>query len=225
MSICGCKNAAEWFIINDNAIATRLHVEPDDAREIAGSARLAHDDPSRHATSPSEPAIIKDLLPHIVARSEVDVTSPDWRGARTLGCWTTCASFTLDGTQQAVSASHHERIWPRCHVFAIKDPQGITAGCILLPRRFFKRRRVRTLVCEFIAISKSLPQRYWERPKEMRYFDDNVYGARNEDRSWVVNAMMIDRLGDNLVSRVAVGVIHEQAWGSAAPKDIFVKLV
>jgi hypothetical protein len=59
----------------------------------------------------------------------------------------------------------------------------------------------------------------------MRYFDDNVYGARNEDRSWVVNAMMIDRLGDNLVSRVAVGVIHEQAWGSAAPKDIFVKLV
>ena len=99
---------------------------------------------------------------------------------------------------------------------AYDDPQGITAGCILLPKRFFKKRRVRTLVYEFIATSKSLPQRYWERPKEMRYFDDSVYGARNEDRSWVVNAMMIGRLGDNLVSRIAVGVIHEHAWGSAA---------
>jgi hypothetical protein len=59
----------------------------------------------------------------------------------------------------------------------------------------------------------------------MRYFDDSVYGARNEDRSWVVNAMMIGRLGDNLVSRIAVGVIHEHAWGSAAPKDTFVRLV
>ncbi|CAN9174446.1 unnamed protein product [Alternaria alternata] len=224
MSIYRCKNEAQWFIINDNAVATRLHVEPDDARKRAGSARSAHDDHSGRGTSPSEPAMIKESLPYIVSRSEVDVASPDWRGARTLGCWTTCASFILDGTQQPVSARHHESMWPRCHVFAIKDPQGITAGCILLPKRFFKKRRVRILY-EFIAIGKSLPQRYWERPKEMRYFDDSVYGARNEDRSWVVNAMMIDRLGNNLVSRMAVGVIHEHAWGSAAPKDTFVKLV
>ncbi|KNG51980.1 major facilitator superfamily transporter [Stemphylium lycopersici] len=223
--ICGCKNEAEWFIINHNAVATRLRVEPDGTSKAGDSVKDTHDDLSGHGKSPSESAMMKDMLPRVVPRSEVDVASPDWRDARMLGCFTTCASFVLDRTQHVVSSNRHERMWPRSHIFAIKDAQGITAGCILLPKHFFKRRRVHRLVCEFIAISKSLPQRYWEKPKEMRYFDDSVYGARNEDRSWVVNAMMIGRLEDNRAFRIAVGVIHEDAWRSAAPEATFVKLV
>ncbi|KAH7089773.1 heterokaryon incompatibility protein-domain-containing protein [Paraphoma chrysanthemicola] len=201
--ICACENEAEWFIINDNAMAIRLRVQPDDDTEGAE----------------------KDMMLNVVRRSEVDATSPDWRDARILGCWTTRASFVLDGTQHRVSANRHERLWPRSHVFAIKDMQDNTAGCILLPKRFFKRRRGRSFTGEFIAISKSLPQRYWEKPREMQYFDDSVYGTAGRDESWVVNIMMIDRLEDNRALRIAVGVIHEDAWRSASPEATFVKLV
>ena len=225
MPICACKNEAEWFIINDNAVATRLRVTSNDTIEGVDSAKHAHDDPSGHRTSPWKCAMTENMLPCVVPRSEVNAASPDWRDARTLGCWTACASFVLDGTQHAVSANRHERMWPRSHIFAIKDAQGSTAGCILLPKRFFKQHRARSLVCDFIAISKSLPQRYWEMPKEMRYFDDDVYGGADSDKSWVVTAMMIDRLEDSIAVRIAVGVIHEDAWRSAAPETTFVKLV
>jgi hypothetical protein len=225
MPICACKNEAEWYIMNDNAVATRLRTQPDDNSEVAGPAKIEHDDARGPETSPFESASLQHTLPRVVPRSQVDATSPEWRDARALWCWTTCASFLLDGTKHAVSANRHERIWPRSHVFAIKDTQGNTAGCILLPKRFLKQHRVRSLVCEFIAISKSLPQRYWEKPKEMQYYDDDVYGRTDRDESWVVNAMMIDRSGDHEARRIAVGVIHEDAWSSAAPETTLVKLV
>jgi hypothetical protein len=223
--ICACKNEAEWYIMNGKAVATRLRTQPDDIREAADPAETEHDDTRSHETSPFESISMQHISPRVVPRSEVNATSPDWRDARALWCWTTRASFQLDGTKHIVSADRHERMWPRSHVFAIKDVQGKTAGCILLPKRFLKQHRVRSMVCEFIAISKSLPQRYWEKPKEMRYYDDDVYGPADGRESWVVNAMMIDRSGDNEARRIAVGVIHEDAWSSATPETTLVKLV
>jgi hypothetical protein len=217
MPICACKNEAEWYIMNSNAVATRLRTQPDDISDA--------DDARAHETNPFEAASIQHVSPRVVPRSQVIATSPAWRDARALWCWTTRASFLLDGTKHIVSTNHHERMWPRSHIFAIKDAQGNTAGCILLPKRFLKQHRVRSLVCEFIAISKSLPQRYWEKPREMRYYDDDVYGPADGRESWVVNVMMIDRSGGDEARRIAVGVIHEDAWSSAALETTLVKLV
>jgi hypothetical protein len=36
---------------------------------------------------------------------------------------------------------------------------------------------------------------------------------------------MIDRSGEHESQRIAVGVIHEDAWSSAAPETTLVKLV
>lgn len=213
MPICACKNDAEWFIINDAGAATRLTIRVDDKEE------------DRDANDIIDSDIIKKKLPNIVPRSEVTATSAEWRNARTLAVLTTSAIFTLDETKHSVSAIRHERLWPRSQIFAIKDANGITAGCILLPKRFFKQRNACEVKYEFIAISRSLQQRYWEEPKELRYFDDSVYGSPREDRSWVVNVMMIERGPDDLAIRVAVGVVHEDAWRDADTETTFVKLI
>ena len=73
MPICACKNEAEWFNINDNAVATRLRVLSNDTTEGVDSAKHAHDDPSGHKTSPWKSAMMENTLPCVVPRFEVQV--------------------------------------------------------------------------------------------------------------------------------------------------------
>jgi hypothetical protein len=206
MAINTYQSEAEWFIINEDSVATRLNV-------------LNQGVPFHY--SQHRPASISNFLPQIVPRQEVDATSEKWRDARILACWTTCASFLLDGSRHLLD-TQHERLWPESANYAIKDVQGVTAGCILLPKDFITSHGVQSLECDFILISKSLRQRQTKFQKSLQYFDETVYTLRD----WcTLNVMLISRLGEYKALRVGVGIIHEDAWINAKPGITFVKLV
>jgi hypothetical protein len=199
------RTDAEWYIINDNSVATRLNVHPEWI--------------SMQSQRPA-PSIIKAFLPNIVPRRDVDASAKEWRGAKTLGCWTTCASFVLDGSHHNLGADYHERQWPKSTNFAIKDIWGDTAGCILLPKIYFENFGANWLRCEFILISRSLPSLVYSIP--FSYFDETVYKVKE----WChLNVMLISRLDDFRALRVGVGVVHKDAWVAAKPETTFVKLV
>jgi hypothetical protein len=203
MAIQSYRTDAEWYIINKNTVATRLNVHPEWI--------------SMQSQRPA-PSIIHAFLPNIVPRENVDAKSEEWRDARILACWTTCASFVLDGSRHQLNAANrHERLWPESTNFAIKDRWGDTAGCILLPKTFFDAAGVDWKRCEFILVSRSLPL-----SATMSYFDENVY----EPKEWChLNIMLISRVDEFTACRVGVGIIHKDAWVAAKPETTFVKLV
>ncbi|KAH7088955.1 heterokaryon incompatibility protein-domain-containing protein [Paraphoma chrysanthemicola] len=195
----------EWFIVNEKSVATRLDVHP-------------HWISSR-SQRPSS-SVIKPFLPRIVPREEVDANAEDWRDARVLACWTTRASFVLDGTVHQLGIPGHEQLWRESSNFAIKDAYGDTAGCILLPKDFLEDYGVTSMSCEFVLISRSHVVE-----TNMSYFDESVYAKKD----WCyLNVMMISRplhLGEFEALRVGVGVVHQDAWVAAKPETEFVKLV
>lgn len=104
---------AEWYIINDDSVAIRLNVVPE-----WNSMQSQHPAPS----------IMNAFLPNIMPRKDVETTFKEWRDARILGCWTTCASFVFDGTHHKLSTNNHEKLWRESTNFAIKEIWGDTAG-------------------------------------------------------------------------------------------------
>jgi hypothetical protein len=205
MPIKSYRTDAEWYIINDDSVATRLNVHPEWI--------------SMESQRPA-PSIIKAFLPNIVPRKDVDASSKKWRGARTLGCWTTCASFVIDGSHHDLGASYHERLWPESTNFAIKNIWGDTAGCILLPKNYLESIGADWLRCEFILVSRSLLSSSYSIP--FSYFDENVY----EVKDWChLNVMLISRRDDFTALRVGVGVVHKDAWIAAKPETTFIKLI
>jgi hypothetical protein len=206
MAIRAYRSDAEWYIINNASVATRLVVHPE------GNSLE-----SQRLTASS----LKTLLPQLALREEVDASSPEWRDARTLACWTTRAFFEIDGSRHQLDTDRHERQWPKSTNFAIKDSQRITAGCILLPKDFVEKFGTDSVRCEFILISRSLPS---QRTK-MSYFNEAVYAPKD----WChLNVMLISRpahLGQYEALRIGVGIIHHDAWTAARPETDFVKLV
>jgi hypothetical protein len=202
LAIQAYRTDAEWYIINDDSVATRLNVLPEWI--------------SMQSQRPA-PSIINAFLPNIVPRKDVDATSKEWRDARILGCWTTCASFVLDGTQHKLSTQNHEKLWRDSTNFAIKDIWGDRAGCILLPKTYFEDFGVDRLRCEFILISRSLPL-----PTKMSYFDESVYHVKE----WCfLNVMLVSKVDEFSAIRIGVGVVHKDAWVAAKPETMFVKLL
>lgn len=200
------RTDVEWFIINSASVATRLDVHPKWV--------------SSQSQRPS-PAVLKAFLPNILPREQVDASAPEWRDARILACWTTRASFVIDGSHHRIGTGNHEQLWPKSTNFAIKDARGNTAGCILLPKDFVNDFGTDWVRCEFIMISRSFPP----RSKTISYFDESVY----EMKDWChQNVMMISRpshLGEYEALRIGVGIIHQDAWIAAKPETDFVKLV
>ncbi|KAH8714067.1 heterokaryon incompatibility protein-domain-containing protein [Phaeosphaeriaceae sp. PMI808] len=204
MPIRTYRTDSEWYIVNKNSVATRLNVEPEWI--------------SLNSQRPSS-AVIKAFLPRLIPRHEVDAMSEEWRDARILACWTTCASFVLDGSIHKLSENSHETLWPESVNFAIKDRFGGTGGSILLPKDHFESAGTNWLRCEFILLSRSIPLglRF-----STSYWDERVYN----NKDWChLNVMLISRLDDYTALRVGVGIVHKDAWIAAEPETTFVKLV
>lgn len=207
MAIQTYRTDAEWYIINKDGIATHLDVQPQ-------WMTLSRQRPSA--------SLLKAFLPKLVSREEVDAKSDAWRDARILGCWTSSASFYLDGSHHKLN-DYHETQWRESTNFAIKDPWGATAGCILLPKDFFQKGGTAGQMCEFILISRSLKSdSEFLNAMNMTYFDESVYATHGWSH---LNVMMISRIDDLTAERVGVGVMSKEAWGAASPETTFVKLV
>lgn len=200
------RTEAEFYIVNDNAVATRLDVKPE--WESMQNQR-AH------------PSVIRAFLPEIVPRHTVDASSKEWRNARTLGIWTTSASFLLDGTHHVLSTdSNHEKLWRDSINFAIKDQYGDTAGSILLPNTYFEDFSDDWVEREFILISRCVPL---ESQIQNSHFDEKLY---HKKKAWCcLNIMMISRTGEYTALRAGMGILHKEAWVKAKPMTVFVKLL
>ena len=200
------RTEAEFYIVNENAVATRLDVKPE--WESMQNQR-AH------------PSVIRAFLPNIVPRHTVDASSKEWRNARTLGIWTTSASFILDGTHHVLSSdSNHEKLWRDSINFAIKDQYGDTAGSMLLPNTYFEDLGDEWVEREFILISRCLPL---ESQIQISHFDEKLYKKKKD---WCcLNVMMISRTGEYTALRVGMGILHKEAWVKAKPMTMFVKLL
>jgi hypothetical protein len=202
------RSDVEWFIVNDNSIATRLNVWPDVF--------------SKYSPPKSSDSGIDLYLPHLVPRHEVDATSQHWRDARTLACWTTCASFLIDGSTHIVNSKDgEERLRPESTIHTIKDIQGVTAGCILLPKDFLETYGIDSLNGEFIMISRTEILRKTDFQRTLQYYDPTVYTAGD----WCMNVMLISGTRNSEALRLGVGVVHKDAWIGAQPEPTFVKLV
>jgi len=199
------RSEAEWFIVNETGVSTRLNVQG----EFPG--------PLSQRPSPS---VIQAFLPKLVPRIEVDANSREWRGARILACWTARASFVLDGSCHSFGVERYERLWPQSTNFAIKDAQGVTAGCILLPKDYLDAFGEDSVTRDFILISSNVPKSF-----RVSCFDETIYPVKD----WChLHVMLISRpshFGEYEAMRIGVGVVHHDAWVAAQPEAEFVKLV
>lgn len=207
------RKEAEWFIVNDDSIATRLDVLPRRVATIKYSL-----DGNKNVAPPVTD--MKKFLPNIVPRHEIDPGSEKWREAKTLACWTTSCEFIIDGTIHSLNG--HERVWHQSVNLAIKDEKGATAGCILLPEDFADDCVDKPQKHEFILISRSLRRMETEFQRNLQYFDEDLYASRD----WcTLNVMLISRPVGDVALRIGMGVIHEDAWANANLKAAFIRLI
>jgi hypothetical protein len=128
----------------------------------------------------------------------------------------------IDGSTHRVnSKEENERLRPESTIYAIKDTQGVTAGCILLPKDFLRTYETASLNGEFIMISRIEIQRNTDFQRALQYHDSTVYTVGG----WCMNVMLISRTRNFEALRLGVGVVHKDAWVGAQPKPTFVKLV
>jgi hypothetical protein len=147
MSISQHRSEVAWYIVRDDEVSAYINVVQD------GSASIAYSEDGNKDVSPAL-VNINDLLPNILPRSQIDINSKEWQEARTLACYTTQSSFFLDGTLHSLSG--HEKVWSTSTNFAIKDHQGSTIGCILVPPDLVKECLEKPQIYNFILISRSL---------------------------------------------------------------------
>lgn len=207
LAIKDYESDGEWFVINEQGVATHLDTRP----------RF----PSAHKPVPLTEDILEEILPDRVERDDVDAEAVEWRDARILACWTTVAWFTVDGSTHVLGDREDARFWPRSAVYCIKDAQGVTAGCILLPKSYFEKRTKSRTRFEFMLVARTKRSKGPGRPGSRCYYDESVYG----EKYWIMNAMFIARKRGGRAERVGVGVIHEDAWIAAGPESAFVRLI
>jgi hypothetical protein len=208
------RTELDWFIVNQSSQAVHLQIAHEHDLEITYS-----ETGNKDVTPPD--IDVRQFLPNIVPRFQIDANANEWREAKILACWTTSVSFLLDGTTQSLSAWGHERVWRQSTNLAIKDGNGKVTGCIALPHDFAEDCRAEPMKCEFILITRCLRDKRGAYA-DMTFFDRSTY----TDRDWcTLNVMLITRIAGGMALRLGVGVIHEDAWVNANPAGTFVRLI
>ncbi|KAF2746013.1 HET-domain-containing protein [Sporormia fimetaria CBS 119925] len=207
------ESVTDWFIVNGVGQAVHLQSEARPEGELRYSANGNKD------VTPPDVDVFQ-YLRTVVPRHRVNPMAPEWKAAKILAAWTTRAFFQLDGTTQSLNG--HETVFTKTLNLAIKDANGVVAGCILLPPDFAEDCRINPMRCEFILITRALRSKYSQFQRSSKYYDVEVY----PDRDWcTLNVMMISKLESGLVVRVGVGIIHEDAWVAAKPEGVFLKII
>ncbi|KAF2179210.1 hypothetical protein K469DRAFT_753992 [Zopfia rhizophila CBS 207.26] len=214
LPISGHRSEVEWFVVRDDGIAAKLDIFQADV-DFDYSA-----DGNKDVSPP--PVDITNFLPKIMSRREIDLQAVEWQQARTLACYTTSASFRIDGTLHSLDV--HEEIWRHLPNVAIKDAQGVTVGCILVPPGLREECQKEPGLYDFILLSRGR-RRMTGTKRELarQYFDEKVYMPRE----WcTLNVMLVEQVGykSQEVWRVGVEVIHEDAWVKAGPMGAMVRL-
>ncbi|KAI9711723.1 MAG: hypothetical protein M1820_001867 [Bogoriella megaspora] len=125
---------------------------------------------------------------------------------------TAVACLFLDSRWQEVE---DRNLWPNGIHLKIFDSEDKWVGLILTDREWAKSQRGDCF--DFMLLSRAERARV----EGNHTFDEKCY----EKRPWcLLNVMLLKWEGD-LAERVAVGVVHEDAWKAAEPESKYVKLV
>lgn len=192
-------------MVNENDVAIRLDT-------AFANIKLEYREDGNKDVSPldGEYTAFREIIPRYLANIEAE-----WKYPRYLACWTTSATFQLDGKTQSLNG--HERLRMHGMNLIIWDADGVRAGSIMLDKTFGLDLVKEPRSFEFILVARS------RRSKEVShksYFDENVY----IDREWCqLNIMLIEKEGE-VAQRFGVGIIQEDAWLGAKPRTIFIKI-
>ncbi|KAF2733147.1 hypothetical protein EJ04DRAFT_495855 [Polyplosphaeria fusca] len=200
----------EWFIINQQKQATRLLIPNDTAISYIpdGNKNVAPDEYD-----------IRDFLPNIIPRMEVNPLSEEWRDAREIATYTTTARFLMDGTLH--NDTTRNRHYPFVRDMAIKDRNGVVAGGIWMPMEFVEDVQAHPQTYDFILIGRTLQAAPRAPSVRKLYFDEEVYPYRD----WcTLNVLMVSWTVRGTAIRLGAGIVHEDAWVGAGFEGAFVAL-
>lgn len=153
--------------------------------------------------------------------NEVDPKHAAWQEGLLLLGWTTISQFHL--TNQIIAWGSHERIFPHADNLKITDTAGTWIGCILIDRWWAKSKELESNpTFNFIVLSRTerIDLGVSMEPRFAQFCDHDAYPHKD----WcILNVMLVERHGDHF-ERVAIGVVHEDAWVAAEPKQKLIKL-
>ena len=127
---------------------------------------------------------------------------------------TAVASMGLDGESQKVE---DEGLWPDSVHLKIFGLEGDWIGLILVDRQWTISHIEGPRNFDFMLLSRAKRARI----EEDCLFDETRYNKR----PWcLLNVMLLKWVGE-FAERIAVGVMHEDAWKASAPRAKFVRLI
>jgi hypothetical protein len=198
----------EWFVVDDDEDIGPVRLDTPGAYDEVFDPFDAEKCNIRAGDLPSE--ILKTLR----SREQLVLSDGHWNPSQHLACWTTVAEFEMSGDTFPLNG-YAGIAFEDCWNVIIFDRRGEAAGAIVLRRDVIVPLVEENKMFEYMLLSRS-----HEPSPYLKFFDEKFYAKRG----WCyINVMLIKRSGD-VVSRLGVGVIHEDAWIAANPKPKMIKL-
>lgn len=206
-----------WYIANKRGETVKLITEG-----LPGDTPFAINGRERAARLLAADAAIRSDKSLTLLPEDVESNNQARQNYHQLIGWTTICQFHLINQKQ--SWGGHEQVFRHATDINITDNSGTWVGSILIDKTWITTHELEKLpLFDFIVLSRSdafdLGTTFEQRSPTL--FDESIL----EPRSWcILNVMLVER-HDDCFERVAVGVIHEDAWAVIGPTFQLVKLV
>lgn len=215
LPVTGIHREVIWYMANEYCDVVALATEG-----VPGDSPYA-DDGLQGGMAIEAAAALQDEKSLTLQFSEADPKSQAWKDGFLLLGWTTICQFHL--TNQTVSWGSHETVFQYADNLKITNGAGIWVGCILIDRLWAVRNELEAKpIFEYIVLSRTerLDLGATMEPRFAEICDHGVF----QRRDWcILNVMLVERHGDHF-ERVAVGVIHEDAWAAGEATRKLIKL-
>ncbi|KAI1176162.1 HET-domain-containing protein [Nemania sp. FL0916] len=207
------RHEVDWFLLIDQRSPYAI-----DSRGVYKSKSylaFGNKDLCLGEAVPSSPYV--QLIDNCVrANTKVSTQSP------ILACWTMANNFYL---ADAIPISPDLPVWKSSQYLALRNCQQEWVGCVMIDNTWIERSFDVTKKYEFIIISRSRTLAARGVVDDGEIPNANVFDTKLfANRLWcLLNVMMVERHGD-FYERVALGVVHEEAWLRASPTMILAML-
>ncbi|KAI1460254.1 HET-domain-containing protein [Annulohypoxylon moriforme] len=205
----GIRREVDWFLVSEGSHAIALESQGGPSKVEFPHAN--NKELGLLGTIPS------GVLPPLRIESSSNDNIQDTNSHTLLSCWTMVLDLYLPG--RVIPLGRHTGRWSDSVHLAICNGQGQWIGSILMNKLWVKARLDETRSYRFILISRS-EDIIVGRDPDVKFFDTNLF----EHRPWCfLNVMMVEGLG-NTARRLAVGMVHEDAWIQENAAKMLVKL-
>lgn len=214
LNIALVRSEAAWYLIDCNG--TIIHFQVNDSPGMTSFPQPRNKVVSPVSLGKSEIVSATSTI----NRSHKEIISSSLLEPIRLACWSTTAQFRVDGSSASLKGLNLR--WKESVNMRIFDKDGYWVGSTITDRalseELLQQNQSRTV--EFMLVSRSVSTRL-ASDRDTELFDTHTF----EERSWcLLNVMMIDHRANDVIRRVTVGVIHEDAWALAQSKPALFKL-